>query len=306
MKTYTILAFAAIALMLFAVAPVLAEDETQTETNDTPTDLVIAPAPNTTEVTDTTVVDEQTVAEINDDLNESVSGMRIGWERVKLAFTFGDDKKAMQEFKLAKLRLIQARIAAKNGNEKAMERALEAHERIMDRVKERVKAIDGVSDNRSARGAVVKLVGLERAIEVHEARISKLNEILASENLTEEQRARIEMQIGKAQNVTASLRALSVEKMEKLKTKLRAVANMTEEEADSAIEEAEDNQHLSEVRTLVSQKRAEHQERMKDRQDDSASEDEPENETSDSSDPETEVEPENETEAEPENESDTE
>jgi len=244
MKIHAILAFVFVAALLFAMPLAFAENVT---------------------VAENATVDEETVAEINDELNESVSGMRIGWERVKLAFTFGDDKKAMQEFKLAKLRLIQARIAAKNGNEKAMEKALEAHERIIERVRARVNAMDGTSDNRSARLAAAKLVGLERAIEVHEARISKLGEILASENLTEEQRARIEMQIEKAQNVTDSLKALSADKKEKLKTKMRAVSNMTEEEVESAIEEIEDNQHLSAVKALVAQKRAEHQERIAER-----------------------------------------
>jgi hypothetical protein len=265
MKIYTILAFAFAMALVFAMPFVLAENETLVETNETSEETVIAPAPDATAPVDTTTVDAETVAEINDDLNESVSGMRIGWERVKLGLTFNNEKKAMQELKLARLRLIQARIAAKNGNEVAMTKALEAHERLIERVKKRVNAIDGASDNESARLAAAKLVGLERAIEVHEARISKLSELLASENLTEQQRAVVEQRLAKAEENTAKLKEVQAAKKESIKTKLRAVTNMTEDEVESAIEEIEDSQNLSAVKKLVSQAREERQERVQNR-----------------------------------------
>ena len=245
MKIYTILFIAVAAALLFAMPFALAENETETA--------------------DSTTVDQETAAEINDDLNESVSGMKIGWERVKLAFTFNNEKKAMQELKIARLRLVQARVAAKNGNEQAMQNALEAHERIMERVKLRVNAIDGASDSEGAKLAVTKLVGLERAIEVHEARISKLGEIIASENLTEAQRARVENQISKMQSTTENLREVQATKKENLKTKLRAVGDMTEEEVDAAIEEIEEKQNLSAVKQLVSEVRARHMENIQNR-----------------------------------------
>jgi len=257
-KIYTLIAFALIATLLFAMPFALAED------TEAGTDSVIAPSPDSAETSNvtSTEVDAGTVAEINDDLDESVSGLRIGWERVKLGLTFNNEKKAMQELKIARLRLIQARIAAKNNNTEAMQNALEAHNRIMERVKDRVNAIDGASDSEGTRIAAAKLVGLERAIEVHEARISKLNEILASENLTEEQRAKLEEKIAKAEDNTAKLRELEAEKKDKLKTKLRAVANMTEEEAAAEIEEIEDAQNLSAVKKLVSEVKLQHLDRV--------------------------------------------
>lgn len=252
MKIYTILAFAFVATLLFAMPFTLAENETES---------VIAPTPGTTE-TITQTVDSETVTAINDDLNESVGPMRIGWENVKLWFTFNNEKKAIQELKIARLRLIQARIAARNNDTEAMQNAIEAHNRILERVQERINAIDGASDNRGAKLAVEKLVGLERAIEVHEARISKLNEILASENLTDEQRARIEDKLERAENNTAKLRELEADKKEKIKTRLRAVSNMTEEEANAAIQELEDAQNLSAVKKLVAEVKMKHIERM--------------------------------------------
>ncbi len=244
MKLYTILAFALVVMLMFATSLALAEE-----------DSVISPAPSSETSTD---IDAETVAALNDELDESVSPLRIGWENIKLGFTFNNEKKAIQELKIARLRLVQARIAARNNDTEAMQNALEAHNRILERVQSRVNAIDGASDEEGALLAAGKLVGLERAIEVHEARISKLNEILASENLTEDQRAKIEKHLEQAENNTAQLRALEAEKKERIKTRLRAVGNMTDEEADAEIEEIEDAANLKEVRKAVAEAKLEH------------------------------------------------
>ncbi len=138
-----------------------------------------------------------------DDLNEneSINGLKMGWRNVEIWFTFNQEKKAEKELDLARLELIRAKIAAKNDNSVAMEKALDAHQKILDRVEKRV--------------GKVKLTGLERAIQVHEARIAKMNEILANANLTAEQKTKIEAKITKATNVTAKLSELNNEKKEK-------------------------------------------------------------------------------------------
>lgn len=259
-KLYTLIAFVLMATLVFAMPLALAEEtENETPVADDSTDSVIAPAPDTTEV------DAATALEINDDLNGSASGLRIGWERLKLGLTFNNEKKAMQELKIARLRLVQAKIAARNNDTEAMQNALEAHNRILERVQARVNAIDGASDEKGARNAAEKIVGLERAIEVHEARISKLNEILASENLTDEQRAKVEEKISKAEENTAKLRELEAEKKDKIMTKLRAVSNMTEEEANAVMAKIENNHNLSAVKNLVSEVRAQHMENVQNR-----------------------------------------
>ena len=251
-KLYVILAFALTAMMLFGVSAVLAEETASDSTDDS----VITPAP--TEDTTTAPLDAETEAEINGELDESAGAVKMGWENAKLWFTFNNEKKAMQELRIAKLRLIQAKVAAQNNNTVAMEKALEAHNRILERVQARINAIDGASTDEGARNAATKLVAMQKAIEVHEARISKLNAILASENLTDEQRAKLEERLGQAQNNTAHLKEVQAEKKEKIKTKLRAVTNMTEEEADAAIEDIEDKENLKGLQNAIAKVRAEH------------------------------------------------
>lgn len=242
-KLFAILAFTLMVTMLFATASVYA-DEASAET-----DTTLTAESSASEVE----VDSSTSAEINDNLEGSASGTKIGWENVKLWFTLNNEKKAAQELKIARLRLIQAKIAAQNGNTEAMQAALDAHDRLIDKIKTRINQIDGESTGKGIRASAEKLVGLERAIEVHEARISKLNEILANTNLTDEQRAKIEDRLSKLEDNTEHLRDVEAEKKDKLKTKLRAVGNMTEDEAEAAIEEIENAQNLKNVKKSVAE-----------------------------------------------------
>lgn len=236
-KIYAIIAFALMATALFATASVLAED------------AVVSGETSTTNAI---------TSEVSDNLSESVSGLKIGWENMRLWFTFNNEKKAIQELKIARLRLIQAKVAAQTGDTDAMQKALEAHDKLIDRVKQRVDAIDGEATKEGIRNSAEKLVGLERAIEVHDARISKLNEILASANLTDEQRAKLEEKIAKAENNTAQLKELEAAKEDKIKTRLRAVGSMTETEADSVMLDMKNAQNLFEVRKAVAEAKLEH------------------------------------------------
>ncbi len=170
-------------------------------------------------------------------LDEEVTDGQITWKRMGLWFTFNQERKAEKELELARLRLIQAKVAARNNNSDAMEKALEAHEKILERVKERISKLESKKDISDLNESSVKLTGLERAIQVHERRINFLNNLLENANLTDDQRAKIELRIAKAQNVTARLSELNEEKRDRVKTRLMIELNMTEDEAEQFIED---------------------------------------------------------------------
>ncbi len=223
-------------LAVFAVPLALAENTEDADTADTDVAEagdadanLISPA---SEATDATVAQEAT-----DDMNEEAGAGAIAMNRIKNWFTFRQEKKVELDIKLAKLRLIQARVAAKNGNIEAMEKAMAAHDKIIARAQKRIESIDGAATEEGAKETADKLVGLERAIQVHEARIAKLQNLLANANLTDAQKAKIEAKIAHAQEVTDKLKGLNEAKQDKIKTKLMAVGGMTEEEADAVIAE---------------------------------------------------------------------
>jgi uncharacterized protein YxeA len=204
----------------------------------------------------TQTVDQTTVNEINDDLNESVNVFKVGWLKLDILLTFNQEKKAEKELKLARLELIRSKIAAKNNDTEAMEKAIDAHNRILERIQKRMDSIDGESTKQGIKNSATKLISLERAIQVHEARIAKFNEILASENLTDEQRLKIQAKIGQAENNTAHLNEVKDAQEEKLRTRLMAVSNLTKEQANAEIQELEDAQNLSAVKKMVAEVKA--------------------------------------------------
>lgn len=203
-----------------------------------------------------TAVDETTAAEINDNLEGTATAIDVAKAKINIWLTFNQEKKAEKEMKLARLQLIRARIAAKNNNEIAMTKALEAHNRILEKIQTRIDSIDGKSTEQGIKDAATKLVGLERAVEVHEARIAKLKEILLSGNLTEEQIAKVQEKISKVEDVAENLKEIETAKKDKVKTRLMAVAEMTEDKATEEIKKIEDSQNLAAVKKKVAEVRA--------------------------------------------------
>lgn len=213
----------ALALVISTMSFVLAE-ETQDNTTDSSNITLISENPATIENTSDL------------ELNDRAGDGKIAWRQFKLWFTFNQEKKIEGELDLARLRLIQARIAAENNNSEGVARAMDAHQRIIDRIQERMNRMENNPEGSALNDSATKLVGLERAIQVHERRINFLNDKLENANLTDEQRARIEDKISRAQNVTSNLNELEQAKLEKLKTRIMAVANLTDEQANQVLE----------------------------------------------------------------------
>ena len=228
-----LVAFIALALV-FAVMP-LALAENNTDLPEEP--ALIAPPPISIE-DNSSQVNEDNEADL--ELNESVGSGTILGQQIKLWFTFNKEKKMDQELKLARIRLIQANIAMKNNNTVAMEKALAAHERIMNKVEERMNQIKEGPKLNKLNDSAVKLVGLERAIQVHERRIAFIQDKLENANLTDEQRSKLEARLEKAQNNTAHLVQISEDKKENIKNRLMTVGNLTEEQAQALVEQREE------------------------------------------------------------------
>jgi uncharacterized coiled-coil protein SlyX len=200
-------------LALLAFVPLAFAEENDTpSTNVTPI-LFVAPPANETNETE--------------DLNESdASGFKPFIQELKVMFEFNKERKAHLELELARLRLIQAKIAAKTNNTDAMEQAISSHNRIMERIRAEISEISNKGGN---------LTGLERAIYVHELRIEKLNSILESANLTAEQKAKIEARIQHVENVTWKLKALEA----KMQERLNKSSDENETEEENELEENE-------------------------------------------------------------------
>lgn len=164
-------------------------------------------------------------------------GVKLSWEKFKLAFTADQEVKAHKELKLASKRLVEAREMVDRGNAEGFVRAQAQHELMLQRAQTRLESIDrdGSADNIRAWARIV--VGLETAVEVHEYKIAALRERLDDANLTAEQRARIEASISKMESKTEALKTKLEEREERIKTRLRAVTEKSESEIEAEIDE---------------------------------------------------------------------
>src|SRR3989344_6404248 len=104
------------------------------------------------------LAEETTASDVETSLDGSVSGAELSRKQLGLAFTFNQERKAEKELEIARLRLIQARVAAKNNNTEAVKKAIEAHNRILERVHARINAIDGKSDKQGIKNFVARFV----------------------------------------------------------------------------------------------------------------------------------------------------
>lgn len=173
-------------------------------------------------------------------LKEDVSDMAIAWKRFKLWFTFNQEKKIERELELARLRLAQANMAAKMNDSSKVEKALEAYNRIMEKVQKRVNSMAPNSDSRELNSSIDKLVGLERAIQNHEERVMYLKKVLENSNLSETQRARIQKRLNQLENTTNNLVRIQEKNMERTRTRLMAIENLSEEQAKNLMQQRQE------------------------------------------------------------------
>ncbi len=206
--------------------------------------------------------------EVDASLEEDVSGFKVFMSEVGIFFTVNQEIKAKKELDLARLRLIQAKVAAKNNNTVAMEKALIAHQKIIARVESRVEAIDeGTKTEVESRASSKMFVGIERAIEVHELHVVRMRALLEDENLTIEQRTRIEASIEKTEDNIEHLKGVSERKKERLKTRLMAIVNLSEDEANEVIAEIEADHSIDALKGLKIKVREEGRTKAKARED---------------------------------------
>jgi len=166
-----------------------------------------------------------------------VSSGKIFWKEVGLWFTFNQGKKSEKEMELAQLRLQQAEYATQNNMNKQAEKALNSYNKLMNRIEKRNELIQ----SKSVDSELLSILAMDQAILAHQDRIERLSNYLLNSNLTAEEKARIEEQIAKAQNVTTHLQEVQADKEERIKTKIMAKGNLTESEAEVLIDNAKEN-----------------------------------------------------------------
>ena len=155
----------------------------------------------------------------NSSADEAVpSKIKYGWEKFKLNFFRNQTIKVERELQLARWKIAEAKVAAKNGNVEKAEKIMEQHDAILARVQKRISNMENKS----------LTPGLDQALQVHEQRLVNLNTILENSNLTDAQRVKIENRIAKLDNKTSQLEELRETISQKRQEKLERLENRTE------------------------------------------------------------------------------
>src|SRR3990172_1898246 len=178
--------------------------------------------------------------------DSAMYGLKLGWEKAGLWFTFNQERKAEKEMEHARRRLLEVRKMAEKGNIKAMERAQEKHDELLAKAQERLASIQEDSQESQIKDTARKVVRLEIAARAHENRIEVLKDILAEKNLSDEAKVAIEAAIARMENKTANFEFRLEEKKDRIKTRLRAVTEKNESEIETEIEALEDEEGLRE------------------------------------------------------------
>lgn len=216
MKTLMLTGLLALVLILAVFPQVIAEEtvlENETETNEN----LISPAPV-----------EETV--------ETVTTAQLRRARWQMWFTFNKERKAERQLELAEMELIRARMAALKNDSKTLHAALKNHEELLEKVRNTVQNRREKSTEQGLNESATWLTGIDRAVEVHENKITRLN-LLISEgtNLTEDEISLIQERINQTQQTIEHLKTVQTEQGERLKTKFMAVENLTEEQVEGKL-----------------------------------------------------------------------
>lgn len=213
MKTLVLTSLLALILVLAVFPQVIAEEtilENETQTNES----VIAPAPT-------------------EETNETVTPVQLRRARWQIWFTFNKERKAERQLQLAEMELIRARMAALKNDSKTLREALKNHEALLEKVRNTVQNKREKNTEEGLNESTTWLTGINRAIEVHENKITRLNLLITEgTNLSEDQISQIQQRINQTQQVIEHLKTVQANQNERVKKRFMAIENLTEEQAE--------------------------------------------------------------------------
>jgi len=192
--------------------------------------------------------------------DSSFYGLKNAWERLNIAFTFNQERKAQKELALAQRKLLEIRKMAEKGNVQAMERAQLRHDALVESAQARLAAIQDDTTEANAKLAAKKLIRMKIALKAHENRIEILQDVLSEKNLSDEARTAIESAIERMQNRTERMNEALKAKEDRIKTRLRALTEKNESEIEEAFKEMENSEGYSSAIKKIAERRIENTE----------------------------------------------
>ncbi len=164
--------------------------------------------------------------------DESGYGLKLAMEKLRLAFTLNDEKKAELSLKLSELRVKEARLMVAKDNLKGLERARFEHEKYL---KIAEKNIDSLNED---KGLIRGQVKIKSRLDGQKGQIEELESLimLKVNNLNSEQKEKLISLVEGFKSENENIEAKFVNKEESLKLKLKE-KGITEKEIELEVED---------------------------------------------------------------------
>lgn len=179
-------------------------------------------------------------------------GLKLGWEKLRLALTLNKAKKAELSMKFAELRLKEARLMAAEDKIEALERTKIEHRKYSLLAEKNLEDVSVESEDSLETQSEIEL-----KLEAQKQHVGELENLvlIRSQGLTEEQKQKLLSLIEEFRSQNSDLEIKIKVKDETLKTRLKA-KGLTEEKINERLKKIEEEQQKREANI---EQRAQHQ-----------------------------------------------
>jgi hypothetical protein len=171
--------------------------------------------------------------------NQSQASTSVFWDKVRLAFTFNDEKKAEINLKIADKRAEKAgQLLEKNMTEEA-QKYVEKHDKAINDSEENFDNIATNGDNESVLNALRATVKMQYLLDLHKEKfITVHSEILErqSERMDESKLNHLESAFSKIENKSDEAEARIAQKQENLIARYKVLTGASDEEVQSILD----------------------------------------------------------------------
>jgi hypothetical protein len=161
-------------------------------------------------------------------------GLKLGWEKIKLALTFNKEKKAELALKLAEKRMQEAKLMAKENKLEKMQKIKEEHQKLIQ------TAIKNIESSGETEDDLEKQIELESKIEEQETSSEDLEDFAISNKNMNKERLQEMLQLTKEfKEGNAQLKSKINENKQAITTRLKA-KGVAEEKINERLAKIED------------------------------------------------------------------
>jgi hypothetical protein len=170
--------------------------------------------------------------------DSALYGLDKAMERLSLALTFEKVKKTEKRLRHAEERLLEVQKMIEKGKAKHADKAQADHDELLEEVSEEIEGLDSDGSSEKAEEALEKVAKLRLKTQSHYEKVSAIKDRILerkAETMTEEQIEHLEQVFNKIKAKALDTEKRTEGKRGKIKTKLKALSELTDEELDELV-----------------------------------------------------------------------